>query len=310
MARAIASLIALLVTAGAASAQQVPDRDYRPPVTAPAYADGDGPVVCVDEGHRNFHTIDHRFWAFAELLRRDGFVVRANPGPFSAQALEDCRILVVANADAPPASGSARPTVAFDIGEISAVRRWVEGGGSLLLIADHRPYGGAAAPLAMAFGVRFTDGFAVDGYSPDTRQVARPGPTLFRASDGTLRPHAIVNGRNQAEAIATVRTFTGQAFLGAEALQPLLAFPRGYVLLPDRPAQLPDRVAGMPIDRWLQGGVMTSGQGRAGFFGEAAMFSAQVAGPDRTPMGMNAPGAEQNFQFVLNVLHWLAGLLD
>ena len=39
------------------------------------------------------------------------------------------------------------------------------------------------------------------------------------------------------------------------------------------------------------------------------MFSAQVAGPNRNPMGMNAPMAEQNPQFALNTLHWLSGLL-
>lgn len=60
---------------------------------------------------------------------------------------------------------------------------------------------------------------------------------------------------------------------------------------------------------WLQGAVLRVESGRAAFFGEAAMFSAQVAGPERRPMGMNALGAEQNFQFVLNVLHWLSGLL-
>ena len=49
--------------------------------------------------------------------------------------------------------------------------------------------------------------------------------------------------------------------------------------------------------------------GPAAFFGEAAMFSAQVTGPERRPMGMNAPGAEQNAQFVLNVMHWLSGLM-
>jgi hypothetical protein len=49
--------------------------------------------------------------------------------------------------------------------------------------------------------------------------------------------------------------------------------------------------------------------GRAAFFGEAAMFSAQVAGPDRIPIGMNGPQAEQNYQFVLNLMHWLSGLL-
>ena len=50
--------------------------------------------------------------------------------------------------------------------------------------------------------------------------------------------------------------------------------------------------------------------GRLAVFGEAAMFSAQVAGPDRMPIGMNAPMAEQNYQFVLNVMHWLSGLMQ
>jgi hypothetical protein len=27
-------------------------------------------------------------------------------------------------------------------------------------------------------------------------------------------------------------------------------------------------------------------------------------------MGMNAPGAERNYQFTLNLAHWLSGLLD
>ena len=54
---------------------------------------------------------------------------------------------------------------------------------------------------------------------------------------------------------------------------------------------------------------MPISSGRAAFFGEAAMFTAQVAGPDRIPIGMNAPQAEQNFQFVLNVMHWLSRVL-
>ena len=54
---------------------------------------------------------------------------------------------------------------------------------------------------------------------------------------------------------------------------------------------------------------MSIGTGKAAFFGEAAMFTAQVTGKEREPMGMNAPGAEQNLQFVLNVMHWLSGVL-
>jgi hypothetical protein len=53
-------------------------------------------------------------------------------------------------------------------------------------------------------------------------------------------------------------------------------------------------------------------QGRVAVFGEAAMFSAQSAinGDQVMRMGMNDPEASQNSQFVLNVLHWLSGLLQ
>jgi hypothetical protein len=51
-------------------------------------------------------------------------------------------------------------------------------------------------------------------------------------------------------------------------------------------------------------------KGRAAFFGDPALFTAQIAGADRRLVGMNARGAEQNFQFALNVMHWLSGVLS
>ena len=55
---------------------------------------------------------------------------------------------------------------------------------------------------------------------------------------------------------------------------------------------------------------MEVGKGRVAIFGEAAMFSAQLAGPEKVPMGMNNPVAKQNPQFLLNVMRWLSGLLQ
>ena len=63
------------------------------------------------------------------------------------------------------------------------------------------------------------------------------------------------------------------------------------------------------VDGWYQGAALELGRGRAAFFGEAAMFTAQVSGPRRVPMGMNSPMAEQNARFVLNLLGWLSGNL-
>ena len=53
---------------------------------------------------------------------------------------------------------------------------------------------------------------------------------------------------------------------------------------------------------------MTVGAGRLAVFGEAGMFTAQLAGDNKRKMGMTAPGAEENYQFLLNVMHWLTEL--
>jgi hypothetical protein len=308
-------LAVVVIASGVAlAAQQIPDRAFRPMIEDRAYAPGKGPVVCLDEAHDNFHTLDDRFWPFGELLSRDGYVVRALRSTFDAASLGDCRILVIANAQ--PGKGEwdtyPYPTPsAFTRDEVAAAERWVRGGGSLLLIADHMPLAGAAAPLAAAFGVTFTDGFAVEGFNAESqRDAAFAKPTIFRTADRTLRPHAVVRGRHAKESVSSVRTFTGQAFQAPADSEPVLVLPATFiVLMPQKAWQFGPETRRQPAGGWLQGAVMRVGTGKAGFFGEAAMFSAQIAGPNRQPMGMNAPGAEQNFRFVLNVMHWLSGVI-
>lgn len=318
----------LIVTAVVAykltvAAQQVPDRAFKVQVENPAYADGRGPVVCVDEAHANLHTLDERYWAYGDLIRRDGYRVRASRATFSQASLAGCHILVIANAQ----SGSARSDrssstslSAFGRQEVEATYQWVRGGGALLLIADHMPVAAAAATLAAAFGVTFTDGFAVEGAAFRSTRSETPEeaerdpefakPTIFRAVDQTLRPHAIMRGRNAKESVTAVRTFTGQAFRARATAEPLLVFPPTFVsLTPEHAWHFGPDTPRTSVAGWLQGAVMRVDSGRAAFFGEAAMFSAQLRGPERIPMGMNAPGAEQNSQFVLNVMHWLSGIL-
>ena len=297
-------------------AQQLPDSAFRPPVPRPAYAAGQGPVLCLDEAHHNFHTLDNRFFAFGELARRDGFRVVPSRTVFTAAALGSCNVLVISNAQWSDAEWNTYPTPtpsAFAKGEIAAVRNWVGTGGALLLIADHMPLAGAASELAAAFEVAFIDGFAVKGFTSKAgRDSAFATPTLFRPSDGTLAMHPIVAGRDSTERVTQVRSFTGQAFQGrARDLQPVMILPPDFVSLEPRYAwQFTETTPARPVGGWLQGATRKVERGRVAFFGEAAMFSAQRAGPKRNPMGMNAPMAEQNPQFVLNVLHWLTGVLD
>ena len=302
-------LASLLVGCGG----QRPDKSFNPTISDPAYEAGAGPIVCLDEAHNNFYTLENRFWAFGELLRRDGYVVRASRENFSAAVLEPCRILVISNAQLERGDWDEYPyptPSGFTNAEIEAVGTWVDEGGSLLLIADHMPLAGVAAKLASAFGVQFHDGFAVTGFQDTaSRDAAFGAPTIFSIDTGTLLPHPITQGRTETESVTSIRSFTGQAFQVPESAQPLMVLPDDFVLLmPERAWEFGPDTKTILVGGWFQGAAMPFGSGRAAFFGEAAMFSAQLSGND--PIGMNAPMAEQNFQFVLNVMHWLSGLLN
>ena len=75
---------------------------------------------------------------------------------FDRQALEDVDVLVIANAL--PLDGPASDTPALTGRESDAVRDWVRDGGSLLLIADHTPFGSAVENLGLRFGVTMGKG--------------------------------------------------------------------------------------------------------------------------------------------------------
>ena len=130
--------------------QQIADTSFNPVIAKPEYAYGNGPTVAVDEGHNNFHTVDGRYLPFARLLNADGYVVTGYKGEFTESQLRKVRILVIANAlNKINIQNWYVPTPsAFSVGEIETVRKWVENGGSLFLIADHMPFGGAASDLA------------------------------------------------------------------------------------------------------------------------------------------------------------------
>jgi len=286
-------------------AQQVADTAYAVTLAAPAYA-ANGPVVLLDEAHANFHTLDGRYLVFGKVLRQDGYQVRPSRVPFSAAALSGARVLVIANALHPSNAGGKwqLPTPsAFTPAEVAAVRDWVRSGGSLLLIADHMPFPGAAGALAEAFGVHMLNGFAYDS----TRTISR---FTYTRGSGQLAVHPVTAGRTAAERVDSVVAFTGQAFRVDPPGQALMTLVAGTMVLEPRVAWQFDGTT--PIESGaglLQGAVVPFGAGRVAVFGEAAMFSAQVTGARRTPMGMNDPTAPQNARFLLNVMHWLTGLL-
>jgi hypothetical protein len=293
----------------ATQAQQVPDTSFDVSVASPAFVKRH-PRVVLDEAHHNFHTATGRYLPFAELLRHDGCQVVAGREPFSEKSLQGVNVLVIANAlGHEDMDDSAAANAAFTPAECAAVRTWVERGGSLLLIADHAPMGAAARSLGEAFGVDMSNGYTVD-----TVQAVERNPTriAFEEGRGLAEDHPIVRGRAPEERVHRVVSFTGQSLAGPAAATKLLRLSdQSEDLLvglgqasPDVPAEKRRSAAGRS-----QGLALTHGKGRVVVLGEAAMMTAQLAGPTRTPMGMNAKGSDDR-QFVLNVVRWLGRALD
>lgn len=103
-------------------------------------------------------------------------------------------MLVIANATSPDAAGDASAP-AFTEAECDTVRDWVRAGGSLLLIADHTPFGSAAANLGQRFGVEMGRGFVVDLRNS---QGGSPSTLVFSRENELLGDHALLRGREGA----------------------------------------------------------------------------------------------------------------
>jgi len=292
---ALAAALLLLATA-ACGQQQHADNHFRPRIAHPAYT-ANGPVIAIDQAHDNFHTLNGKYAPFGKLLAADGYRVVTNSQPFSAASFAGANVLVIANARSETGAASA-----FTADEIAAVRRWVQSGGSLLLIADHAPFGTAAFQLSQAFGVDMGTGFAV------ARQYGRMTANIdYRNSQ--LGTHPIIEGRDSSEHVKAVRSFTGQSLAIPPSATALLVLPGDAVEVPSAQdvvtLQRGGAVKERPIAGRAQAVGLNFGRGRVVVAGEAAMFTEQVF-----PWGEKAGlENEDDEQFALNVLHWLSRLI-
>ena len=295
-----AAVCLLACCAVAVPGQQVPDPNVDVKVAQPAFK---LPKVLFDEAHHNFHTADGRYQPFATLITNDGCVVTPNRQKFTKQSLAGYDVLVIANAlgaaqmGAPEASNPA-----FTEEECETVREWVQSGGALLLIADHAPMGAAAERLGQQFGVGMSKGYTSDPQHY-LKESNNQGFIQFNRENGLLGDHAITRGRNADERIHRVQSFTGQSLKGPPDSVAFLKLADTAVDV-DRPTDTRTSAAGR-----AQGVALQFGKGRVVVMGEAAMLSAQLAGPQQMKMGMNQPGLD-NKQLVLNLVHWLTGILN
>lgn len=285
---------------------EIMDPEQVPQIADAAHPPGEGPIVWIDEAHHNMHGAEGTYWAFGEMLRRDGYRMYSWTRAFTDSVPGPTDVLVISNALAERnVSDWTLPTPsAYTEEEIERLAGWVKDGGGLLLIADHMPFPGAAADLAEAFGFEFSNGFAIDTAVAGLGSTFQPfrGVSFFtfRRADGTLAPHPIREGLGASTRVDSVSTYTGQAFRAPAAAIPLYVLPSTTIsLLPHTAWEFSAATLHEPADGWVQGAALEFGDGRVVVFGEAAQFRPRV------------PGLHgDNGRYARNVIAWLAGTLE
>lgn len=325
----LAATALVLATPLLGAAQQVADSSFHYHNPDPTYEPGAGPVVCVDAGHVNFHTVSGRYGPFGELLRGDGFRVREPTGPFTAAALDRCDVLVIVSAYGETGEeddGRYPISSAFTKDEVSTLLAWIDAGGGLLLVADHSPWPAAVADLGYVLGFHFFEGgtpaclFGDLDPSALAAEAAAAGVSVDflreRLPRGELGAHPITRGGGGVDGVASVMAFGGSALYPADRVRPLLVLGEGFTGGTPAVRSFPDmareEIPQYDLSGWLQAGAVTLGAGRAIALAEAAMCTAQIfrAGTERaTPRGLNSPMAAENPRFCLNLVRWLAGAI-
>jgi hypothetical protein len=285
------------------------DGSFDVSVARPAYA-GSGPNVLFDQAHHQHHQARGTYAPFVRLLENDGYTVTINREPIGPETLRGQSVLAVVTASG---NNDRNDAPAFTAAECDAIEAWVRSGGSLLLVAEHYPYGTAVQSLADRFGVDVGKGSVEDPahHDPATTDT---GQLVFARETGLLGDHPITQGRSLDESVGRVVTFDGVSIGVPEGAVPLLRLSETAVDLDvqvevqeshgDKRVQV-TYGSPRPATGRAQGIALEPGAGRVVVLGEAAILTAQVQ--DGRPFGMNVPGND-NRQFALNLMHWLSRL--
>ncbi len=276
-------------------------------VDFPKFTGDDSPVVLFDVGHGNFHDIETTYKPFATLLANDGIGLSRHLGKFSMHVLKNVDLLIVSNAMGEELENGELAS-AFTENEIQVLSDWITHGGSLLLIADHDPFGSASADLARAWGVGMESVWTVDTLRLNP-EIDRNTWLEFTQLNGGLGHHPIVQGDSENTEIDRVITFTGQSLSYDSTWTSVLSLSnsaQNYYTRADSKILNPDPSTFFAVPGQSQLIARQYGEGRIVITGEAAMFTAQEVRIFFKTMqaGFNYSGYD-NKKLVLNIIHWL-----
>jgi len=278
----------------------------------PKFNSATSPIVLFDAGHENFHDIHTTYEPFAALLINDGVSIKTHQGLFTETALRKIDLLIIANATVTDPKKNDI-TSAFSESEIHVLKDWIRKGGSLLLIADHDPFGSAASDLANALGVGMASVWTVDTLRVNPEIDRNTWLEYTHENDG-LGQHSILQADSPESAIKRVITFTGQSLSFDSTWTSILQLSnsaQNYYTRGDASNGSVDTTTYFGVPGQSQLIAREYGDGRIVIAGEAAMFTAQVVRIFYKTMhaGFNYKGYD-NKELVLNIIHWLLFEID
>lgn len=280
------------------------DTDFHPRAKSKTVLDH-SQTVCFDESHNNLAVQKGFYNPILELIESDGYKIIRNKKHFDKTSLKTCNILYISavlSHEDYEQSKKLKKTSAFSDREIKEIHDWVQAGGSLLFMTDHKPMGSAAGKLLAKFGVRGSD--------INVRNPKYPVPP-FKDDGIFLIPHSLMNsespivrGRNESEKLNQIYFFYGQALKGPSTSDVFLKTGPdaliGGLYNEDviNPSQYPAVAIALKVKK-----------GRLVVFGDATVFTSKMDLWMNEPTGINRPGSD-NIQMALNVFHWLSGILN
>ncbi len=281
------------------SAQPTLDSTFRVTIDRPFF-DHESPKVLIDEAHNNYHKKEGGLYAFTRMMEDDGAQVFSNTSSFTEELLNKFDVLIIVNAihESNLQNWQIPCPSAFTDDEIDAVVNFIIDGGSLLLVADHMPMGGAVEDLAARFGVEWSNSFAM-------RNGQKWPPSIFERKSNTIGDSPVTIDSEFGKRISFIGSFTGSAFKIPDEAQPFLIFDDAHrLLLPEVAWKFSKKTKNEDATGWFQGACLKYGLGRIVFLAEAAMITAQLRG--KTKIGMNSPDTPENAQLALNIFRYLA----
>ena len=311
--------------------------------------DDNRPTVAVDTTHQNYHTISTGYAGFAALLRADGVLVEDFSVEFPSgdcdvadenaeacenslaaylQALAAIDILVIANCQKSISEAEAAVIAGWLSGELACSEGADCSGRGLFLIADHErdsDFPAKIAALSSKLGLNWPNnsiGIATDidtcpgpnpadfGFPERDPEICNAIRTIVFDLEGPAEPdngelivdHPIVLGRGIDEEVQSVTAFFGSGIVSGPG-ESILTLPSRALWWFDEgeAGETKGDAAG-----YSQGMAFSYEAGRVYASGEAAMFTARANATG--PWGMQV--TEDNEKYLLNVIHWLDGILD